>query len=446
MLQQERMASATPQEESAAKVRNFPELSKTITEKVGDELARNRQKSQDRRILPIDDLRYEVQEVITHFSKSTKSCRNFVAASVLATIGATAGTGLKVSDGGWHNYGQLYMMLYGSPSDSKTPAIKPVIAPLEAMEAEYLAQFKEELMMYKALCKGKDAEPGLAPVCQQLLCQNSTPEAIVDVLDKNRRGLFIVADESYNFFRQIDKYSSGGDFVGQMTESWSNSSLFINRKGEEIRKVIREPFLAFLGGIQKENLLKIFPKYDGTGFVERWSFCLPNEKPAERVAPDPAIYSRWQSLVKEVRNMPPTILHFDAEAKKYLDEYERQIDEEVQSLSDEGNERMASYVTKHNYMIRRYAAIVHLLSEGYNLQPTTISSKEVEFAKRIVTFFDEGTKRVYEDMFMPSKEISDAEICRILESKHHITERQLQSKLAEIMEKTQQAISKNLRS
>lgn len=444
MQEKERAACAAPSLVTGAKLQKYGESAKTLTEKIAEEITLKKQKAQDRHILPLDGLRGEVREIITHFTASTKSCSNFVAASVLTTIGATAGTGLKVVDGSWANFGQLYTMLYGSPSDSKTPAIKPVVAPLDAMESHYLRIYHEELEKYKALAKGKGIDPGPAPLCKQLLVQNATPEAIIDVLDKNRRGLLVVADEAYNFFRQIDKYNNGGDFVGQMTETWSNSSLYVNRKGEDIRKVIREPFLAFLGGIQKGNLKKIFPKYDGTGFIERWSFCLPNEKPAERAEPAPTIYLRWQHLVNEVRDMPPTTLRFDEAAKQYLADYERDIDLEVRRLSSEGAERMASYICKQNYFIRRYAAIVHVL--GYNPQPTTITLQEVEYARRLVTFFAEGTKRAYDDLFCAeSNEISDAEIVRIINARHHITERQKQSVLADIMEKSQQAISKNLK-
>ena len=69
---------------------------------------------------------------------------------------------------------------------------------------------------------------------------------------------------------------------------------------------------------------------------------------------------------------------FVPEMKIYTQEVEKEIDEKVRQLCDEGNERMASYVTKSNYMIRRYAGIVHLLGETYNLQPTTIPLEEVE--------------------------------------------------------------------
>ncbi len=443
MIQKERVAEATPISYDSTKVATFQQSHKSLQDKLTEDLLKNHQKAKDRKVLPIDGLRDDVQEIIEHLSLSTKSCRNFVAASVLTTIGATAGTGMKVKDGGWTNYGQLYTMLYGSPSDSKTPAIKPVIAPLEYMESQYLEEYKDELARYKELSKDKNTDAGATPICHQLLVQNTTPEAIIDVLDKNRRGLLIVADEAYNFFRSVDKYNNGGDFTGAMTECWSNSSLFINRKGEEIRKVIREPFLAFLGGIQEGNLRKIFPKYDGTGFIERWSFCLPNQKPSERVPPDPSVYTRWQLLVRNVREMPPTTLYFSNDATDFLTNYEKEIDEEVQRLSDEGNERMGSYVSKANYMVRRYAAIAHLL--GHNPQPTTIPLCEVEYARRLVTFFEEGTKKVYEDLFGKEEGISDAQIIRILEARHNITQRQKQGALADIMEKTQQAVSKNLK-
>lgn len=450
MAEKERATNTAAQTVDDAKVKKNPETNKSFLEKVSADLTKNRQKAMDKKILPIDGLPESVQEIVVHFSESTKSCQNFVAASVLTAIGATAGIGLKVEDGAWHNYGQLYTMLYGSPSDSKTPAIKPVIAPLEAMESSYLSKFMAELAAYKSLSKNKSQDAGAPPFCEQLIMQDTTPEAIIDTLDKNRRGLFVVADEAYNFFKSIDKYSNGGDFVGQMTEIWSNSSIYINRKGEEIRKVIREPFLSFLGGIQSGNLRTIFPKYDGTGFIERWSFCLPNEKPSERVNPDYAIYSRWQSMVKGVRAMQPTVLHFSDDAKLYLSNYEKEVDDEVKRLSEDGNERMANYVAKGNYMIRRYAAIIHILgvqSTTHNPQPTTITMKEVSYARRLVTFFREGTNKVYEDLFGLSsgKEISDAEIIRILEVRHHITDRKKQSVLADIMEKTQQAISKNLK-
>ena len=121
------------------------------------------------------------------------------------------------------------------------------------------------------------------------------------------------------------------------------------------------------------------------------------------------------------------------------------METEVKRLSDEGDERMAAYVMKQNYMIRRYAGIVHVLGETYNVQPTTIPLSEVEYARRLVTFFAEGTKKVYEDLFSGANELSDAQIVRILEKRHHITERQKQSALADILEKSQQAISMNVR-
>mgnify|MGYP007070328633 CR=1 FL=1 len=70
----------------------------------------------------------------------------------------------------------------------------------------------------------------------------------------------------------------------------------------------------------------------------------------------------------------------------------------------------------------------------------------MKFARRIVNFFTEGTKQVYADLFgNETKEVSDAEIMRILEKRHRITERNMQSTLADLMEKSHQAISKALK-
>ena len=71
---------------------------------------------------------------------------------------------------------------------------------------------------------------------------------------------------------------------------------------------------------------------------------------------------------------------------------------------------------------------------------------KLEYSERICNFFKEGTKKVYDDIFVEDKkEITDAEIIRLIDKRHHITQRQKQSILADIMEKSQQAISKNLK-
>ncbi len=310
--------------------------------------------------LPIDCFPSRLQKIAKQFAGEQRTCTNYVLTNMLVVAGAAAGTNANIVNQGYENFPVLFACLVGTPSAGKTPSMRSVLKPLEAIDTEANNHFRAKYAEWK---KAKNTTIP-QPRCEHIILKDTTPEGIIKVHDQNRRGVLIHADEAVRFFKNIDKYS-GGDFISSLRESWAGDSIKVTRKTEDIPVSIEHPFISFLCGIQPGKLKEIFGQYIDDGFIQRFMFVCSNP-PESRTALNESTHAEWENIIHTLRRITPTTMIFDNEATLFLNKFDDKIREMAKCCEDAGKDTFSEWLLKQNYVIHRLSGILHLL-DGDNM-------------------------------------------------------------------------------
>lgn len=219
---------------------------------------------------PIDSLPTVFKDFVIQSSKAIKCPPDFIATSLLVASGALIGTAreLQVSPT-WKIPANLYACLVGSPSSKKSPAMSSVLKYVEDIENNLQDKYFEELEKFDK------SKAGQNPKLERLITNNSTVEAVVELLANNKRGILIASDELNSWLNSFGEYKSGKNSDKQFYLSAWNSARFVaDRKAKE-PLIIRKTFVSVLGSVQPTVLRNM--ENLGDGFFERVIFSFPEQ-------------------------------------------------------------------------------------------------------------------------------------------------------------------------
>lgn len=220
---------------------------------------------------PVENLPTLFKDFTLQASKAIKCPPDFVATSLLVASGALIGTArvLQVSPT-WKIPANLYACLVGSPSSKKSPAMSSVLNYLENIENSLQDNYFEELEKFG---KSKNEQK---PQLERLVTNNSTVEAIMELLSDNKRGIFIFSDELNSWINSFGEYKGGKSNSDKQfyLSAWNASRYVCDRKGKP-PLIVRKTFVSVLGSIQP-NIIRNLENL-GDGFFERVIFSFPEQ-------------------------------------------------------------------------------------------------------------------------------------------------------------------------
>lgn len=288
---------------------------------------------------PLDAFPKPLQEIISTFNNCYQLPIDFFGASLLTAASTLIGNSYKVEyKYKWEYSAILYTAIVGQPGTGKTPAIKTMLGPLFRIEEEFMKAFKEDLETWNQECfemkntNTKEPEPP-RPAPKEMIINDSTMEAINQVLKNNPRGLLLFKDELAAWIGDMNKYRSAGSDGEAWLSNWSSQIIKINRQGKD-PLFIKRPFINVIGGIQPGVLKKIVG--DGkaeSGFLARILFAFPDlmKKPYDSdLVPDASVYKKYNEIFDRINKLPTKI-------EPPLTNYETwTVESIILKLSDEG--------------------------------------------------------------------------------------------------------------
>ncbi len=175
---------------------------------------------------------------------------------MLAACGSVLHKKIWLEDGKYINYPQFYLVINTPSGVGKTEPLKRAFAPLQNIDRVSFESYCNDLIKWKADCKAcKKHKPPLdepaRPFFRQFLCDDTTPEALTDVLFNNDGSGTVFAEELSGWFGNFGRYTKSSD-AQMYLQYFDNTDKTINRK-EEIRR-ISKPFLNIVGTIQPKVL------------------------------------------------------------------------------------------------------------------------------------------------------------------------------------------------
>jgi len=198
----------------------------------------------------------------------------FVAVPMLsvlsAAVGASACLQLKHN---WREPATLWTAVVAPSGSSKSPALRHVLRPVYRHEREARERYEAAMERYDP----ESDEP--RPVRTRYRTGDPTPEAVVQILEENPRGLLLSRDELAAWIGSFDRYASGAADLQFWIELWNGVQVSRDRVGDGNVTVDR-PAVPLTGTIQPETLKeKIGELHFQSGFASRLILCRPPVKP-----------------------------------------------------------------------------------------------------------------------------------------------------------------------
>lgn len=254
---------------------------------------------------PVDVLPPVVQEIVRRGSRALSCPPEYIGASALAILGAALGRSVSLQmTATWYEHACLWVAIVGKPGESKSPALRPLMAPVWKEQARLREQSKKRQEQEDADAKAQKRKPRHMPA-HKVAVSDATMEALHRVLGDNSRGVLMYQDELTGWVRSMGAYKGGlGADRQHWLSIWSGESVTVDRKGESaLGLFIEKPFVGIVGGIQPGVLGEISGGRED-GLVDRFLFARGTPVPVTEMVwdgLDEVLLDRWASLWGRVR-------------------------------------------------------------------------------------------------------------------------------------------------
>lgn len=199
-------------------------------------------------------------------------------------------------DTSWRESARLWIALVADSGQKKTPAINAALAPLRAIEREWMATDTDALRRYeeqqaihtaaemqqrrsaaRALAKGEELtlpplpHPPRKPPLRRKEIKDTTVEALSEVFADNQWGLLAVYDELTNWFGSFDAYRTEKTKKDRSLylEAYNGGAQIIDRVSRG-RVYITNWSLSLIGGIQPTAMRKLAADLTDDGLAQRF--------------------------------------------------------------------------------------------------------------------------------------------------------------------------------
>ena len=408
---------------------------------------------------PVDALPSALRNFVMAGAKSLGCDPAYFATPILPIVASFIGSRyVLVVKNDWFIPAILWMFIVSESGGSKSPALKPLLEPLKVLQDIAFAIYVEAMKTYRRLkkCyeadlaqwrkdrqKGKDTKPPVEPIPPQLVeyfVEDSTTEALIDVLSRNADGVLGIHDElAGTFYGSFNAYR-GGSKAGNKDESLYNRCfdgglVKINRKTADKKVLVaHHTHTSMTGGIQPDALRDISAKNTSvwySGQFARSLFAMPPDNIktfSELVIPE-SIKSGYNHIFETLIGWrdcgdimspgnPYHVKLSDGAKELFIENHDAF---EAERYSESGV--MKSHLSKMKDITGRIALVLHIVecvsqhtSEGFTGTIPPVEKETMANAIRIARWFSGQTRRLFQLMRPKSEVESDREAMKILQA------------------------------
>lgn len=298
----------------------------------------------------------------------------------------------------------LFAAIVAAPGHMKTPALSMVMEPIRALEDQAHAVWKEKRALAEA-----SGQP--LPAREHFMLSDVTLEALVEVLDRQPRGVIVYRDELAGWVRGMDQYRAKGK--GSDLQAWleiySGQSFKVQRVRREAQYVSR-PFVCVLGSIQPAVLGDLSTGRE-EGFVDRLLFAYPDAQPFQfsRDEVSPAARTGWTELIQRLyalelgEGRTPIALQLTPDATEAFYDWHAALYRQAREADLPDHVR--NFYQKAKGLALRLSLVIQLLwwadgrRTGEHVEPQSVAD-----ATELVAYFIDHWTRTREQMLSTSAE------------------------------------------
>lgn len=404
---------------------------------------------------PADALPHALASYIRSEARRKDIDPAMIAAPALAMLAGVVGNAVRVVvKQGWVEPCCLWLGVIALPGTGKSPAqdaaLAPVFAAQRRADQEHrvaMAKHVEAVEAWESERKAKRAEkPAVgetrppatpkpeSPMRAQLVVSDVTPEAMVQVLSGNPRGVVAVYDELAAMFGNLARYGGKGKNAGEASAGlwksvWSGRPHFENRKGIDGRGTyihLPSPLASVVGGIQPEAFNRVVnAAHIEDGLASRFLWVRPPDRAGRWVDDDDgddAAAERYAAVFARLSEIPsrvgpdgaiePVFLGIARPAQAKARAWVDRLAERVEGESDPG---IRAAMAKLKGYLFRLALLLHLAEWAERpeaTEPGAIQPERIDRAIALADWFGGEAVRVYSLRFESE---ADAELRRVCE-------------------------------
>ena len=361
----------------------------------------------ERPAFPINAFPQAISQYCQELSESMVVPIEYPACAILTEAGALIGAkkGIEIKTD-WHERSVIFSAIVGSPGSGKSPATMKTMSVIWEIEEELSKQNKREEEKYEgalldyenALAQWKaQAKKGVNPEKPQkpekpnpqtLVTNDSTVEAVAEILGNNERGILIYRDELTAWISSLNQYKGGkGSDREFFLSAWSGAPAKVDRKGKK-PIYIPKPFLCVVGGIVPDSL-NVLRANVHDGFIDRILFSFP--EPIRHLWSDqsvsPDIKETVKALLKSLYqdNTPEVITLTETARENFASNYD--------SFNDGQGSNTQGVRAKLPAYTARFALILTLLHKK-KVCDWEVMEKAIDLAK----YFQSQAEKVFAEL------------------------------------------------
>jgi hypothetical protein len=316
---------------------------------------------------PLSYFPHQMQSIILEVCETNRFHKDFLACSILTTAATAIGNtyALKITDS-WKERCNLFIAIVGTPGVNKSAPLTWALDPIEKKERQIYKQYLKILEAFEADPENKGKNP---PGLIKTIVSDATPEAVVQQLHKNERGILIYNDELSGFINSFQRYNKGNDEQFYLSV-WSSKPVVVDRK-TSVSIRINHPMLNIVGTIQPSVLSRSFEGKEDNGFFDRWLICSPNDVTKEYwsdLTLEPSTKSEYDYYINKLLDMSLEYNSFgdlDSYEVKYSSEAFNRLKKWQKNNTDQINstdiDSIKAIRSKIETYIHRFSLIKHLL-------------------------------------------------------------------------------------
>jgi Protein of unknown function (DUF3987) len=220
----------------------------------------------------------------------------------------------------WTESARLWAVVVGDPSTRKTPAISKAVRVARRIDmrmaeenASEMADYIHQHEQWKDAKKSKNSEPipePKKPAAKRLVVDDTTIEALSEVLKDNSRGVLTIKDELTGWFAAMDAYKGGGKGASMDRSKWLeayNGGRQIIDRVQRGNIIVPNWSTCIVGGIQPDMMRKVSSSMGNDGLLQRFMVLVarPAGATVDRVPDRPSI-DRYNSLFDHLVSIQPS--------------------------------------------------------------------------------------------------------------------------------------------
>lgn len=334
------------------------------------------------------------------------SDHSIVAMTALVAAAACITDGIKLQpkrmDPTWTESARLWVGVVGDPSTKKSPSISKAVRHVKRLEARLAEKNAaaygdwkarhEEWKLEKKESKGRNAaqEPA-APPMKRLIVEDTTVEALGEVLKDNDRGVLCLQDELTGWFASMDAYKGGGGKGANKDRAhWLEA---YNGGPRSIDRISRQSItipnwsVCMIGGIQPDMMRRIANGMGNDGLLQRFMVVVarPSQKGEDRY-PDRTAMDQFAALFDHLESLEP------ADESVTMSEGAHQARERIESFADKmirafDHPHMQAWLGKWEGLFARLVLLYHVIEcAEESIYPTTkqVTGEAAEKVERLM--------------------------------------------------------------